>query len=203
MRKTRTRIAVVATLGAVAAASWWWRPATAQARDIVFKSTLGFRDQSMSIDGASFSEVPCSKNTQQPFVFGTIALDRNTLARLTCADDYLGGISLLYTDKKGEARSLNLAGSDGDAGDAWDRRSWISADTGSLKVLTVSLSSANDTDTGQLLTCKVTQTSYTWDPENKILAESEPMTKLDPRAFTPPIAVVKECLDDRGFWKGK
>lgn len=157
----------------------------------------------MSIDGAPSSEVPCSKDTRQPLVFGYIALDRNTRARLTCANDYLGGVSLVYTDKKGEAQSINLSRADGDAGAQWDTRSWISVGAGSLRILNVTLSSSNDTDTGQLLECKVTQKDYTWDSENKVLVRSEPMKNFDPRAFTSPIAVVKECLGERGSWKGK
>jgi hypothetical protein len=208
MKNTKASIAVAATLAAVAPACGWRRPATAsevttQAGDIVFESTLAFRNQSMSIDGAPFSAVPCSKSNAEPAVVGSIALDQGTRARLTCADDYLGGISLSYSDTKGETQTLSLSMDDGDAGEEWDTRSWISAGAGPLRILTVTLSSSTEIDTLRLLDCKVTPKQFTWDSENKTFAESEPAEQFDPHAFTPPIAVAKECLDDRGSWKGK
>jgi hypothetical protein len=172
-------------------------------QELAFQKVLEVRNRAVASDGGDLKSVACSKDRNKALVFAFLNIDAKNRARLACADDYLRGISLHYTDKKGEAKNINLGMVDGDAGDSWDSRSWIQRDAqGGLRIFHVSLASVEDVDTEKPLECTVTKTLYSWDAENQIFAETETDEDFDLGLFTPPIGVAPECLDEKGYWKG-
>lgn len=179
------------------------------AREITFSQVIEVREKNINIDRAGLKGVPCSKERTKPLAFGYILLNKKNTAKedtaqLACIDDYLRGITLHYLNKDGELKSINLGMVDGDAGDEWDSRSWITRDedSGDLVIMNVSLVSADDIDSSNPTECTVTKTLYAWDSEEKFFSETETNQDFDLRTFTPPIGVSKNCLDSDGFWKG-
>ncbi len=162
------------------------------------------RPASISIDGGAPQALPCSGDREAPTAVGYIRLDTETKGRLTCASGYLGGIYLSYRNAAGEPVSRSLALNDGDAGDEWERRSWISARRPGMPVAieAITLSSSIDPMDGTLLGCTATRSVHTWDDNARELVEAEASSDLEPARFTPPIGVSSGCLDEEGKWRG-
>lgn len=178
-------------------------PATPKApiREIQFSKMIVLKEKSMAIDGGDFMPVACSSGSTEPAIFGYIQLNDQQRADLTCAEEYMGGIGLTFIDPNEKQKILKLVSSDGDAGDAWESRTWILKDNG-LKIRTLTLSSSNDTESGALINCNTDKTFLAWDNNLKDFLPATEATEFGPANFTPPIGVSKDCLNPDGTWKG-
>ena len=176
-----------------------------QDAEIGYSSFVLVRGTSISIDGRPPQSVPCSTARETPLAFGYVFLDGSAKGQLTCVDDYLGGIAISYLNANGESVSKNIATNDGDAGDQWDTRSWISTRREDRRVTieTITLSSSIELVDSTLLGCRVSRTIYRWDDEAKELVEAEASSDLELAKFVPPIAVSSGCVDEEGNWKGE
>lgn len=179
-------------------------PATpaAPVHEIVFSKVIILREKSMSVDGGDFMPVACAAGSSEGAIFGYIQLNDQQRGDLTCAEEYMGGIGLTFIDPDGKQKTIKLVSSDGDAGEAWESRSWIMKD-GGLKIRTVSLQSSNDTETGELLNCAVDRKLLAWDNNVRDFTSAEDTAEWSFANFTPPIGVAKDCLNPDGTWKGK
>lgn len=171
-------------------------------RQIQFSKEIVLREKSMSVDGGDFMPVACSIGSNEPAIFGFIQLNETQRADLTCAEEYMGGIGMTFIDPDGKQKTIKLVSSDGDAGDAWESRSWILKDNG-IKIRSVNLSSSNDTETGELLNCTISKTYTAWDEKTHDFIPAQDPTEWSPSSFAPPIGVSKDCLNPDGTWKGK
>lgn len=171
-------------------------------REIQFSKALVLREKSMSVDGGDFMPVACSAGSNEPAIFGYIQLNETQRADLTCAEEYMGGIGLTFIDPDGKQKTIKLVSSDGDAGEAWESRSWILKE-GGIKIRSVNLSSSNDTETGELLSCAINKTFVAWDEKAHDFTPATDTAEWTPSSFTPPIGVSKDCLNPDGTWKGK
>jgi hypothetical protein len=172
-------------------------------REITFSKTLVLREKTMSVDGGDFMPISCSSGSNEPVVFGYIQLTEQHRADLTCAEEYMGGVELTFIDPDGKQKTLKLVSSDGDAGDAWESRSWILKEDGRLKVRTVTLSSSNDTESGELLACNAKKELLVWDAKTQDFSQAVDTPEWSLATFIPPIGISKDCLNPDGTWKGK
>jgi hypothetical protein len=170
--------------------------------EIVFSKSLAIQSNSISIDGGEFQQVPCSSN--MPGIFGYITLKDNTKLELTCYNEYMGGISIVYVDASGKPESVNIAMKDGDAGDTWDRRTWITKIGDNVLFKNISLFSYEDEVDKTQLECKVTEELTSWKPDShKFVVTTNDQALGSASDFTLPINVSEKCLDIEGHWIGK
>lgn len=174
--------------------------------EISFSKTLALSPQGISIDEGLVQAVPCSGDRKSPAFIGYIKTPKGDELKISCTSDYMGGISLSYVDGKGTPHSIDLSQSDGDAGDVWDTRAWISRDTKDgvqkLVIRIVTLTSSEALDSGSLKECSMNKIFYAWDPDGQRFIEDPADTEFDLPPF-PDSKVASGCFDDKGNWTGR
>jgi hypothetical protein len=173
-------------------------------KEITFNSKMLVQNKTLGIDGGAMEPVPCSIDYAKPTLMGFIQLDKNTKGTLRCLDNYMGGISLIYTDAKGTQQTMTLGQRDGDAGDSWDLRSWVTKDAKGISVRTISFGSTSDVEeSGAATECHMKDEYFVWNEAEKDFRKGTPPAAFDISSFTLPIEIEAGCLDSQGRWKGK
>lgn len=161
-----------------------------------FENVIVMMDGGYAIDGGAFVAASCAE-TDPAFRFGSLAVG-DTLAELTCLDDYMGGISIKL-DRTQPPLYEKLGLRFTDAGEASDKRSWIRRTPEGLTIDVVTKWSQADIDPeegGQAhVQCGTTFERIAISAKDFAITKSE-ITDADKNAypFEPPAKIDSKCL---------
>jgi hypothetical protein len=170
--------------------------------EIKFKNSIYINDRHISIDKGPPMDVPCTKDSKNPSVFGFIKPGGKGHLQFSCVSGYLGGISVSYRDSEGDLRHMDFSQTDQEAGDAWDTRAWLTRDPEkNLLVRMVTLTSSESPANGGTRSCTMRKLLYFWDVTSQSLIEDSRDVAFEVPIF-PGTLVSPDCFDEFGNWKG-
>lgn len=173
----------------------------AEAKEIKFSQSLAIKFKELSLDEKDYKPIACAPSDAEAHVFAYLKLN-GIRVDLLCSEEYMGGITLAYSNAKGEPRKISLAIIEGDAGSSWEIRSWLTKAGKKLLLESINLTSQSNPGNEELESCGAETQVLEWDPKAKDFLESSVAPTKGLSAFTPPINIDPRCLHTDGSWKG-
>lgn len=202
----KLKIAISAVIVAVAIGIGVWfvkskQGQFAEAKEIKFSQSLAVKFKEVSLDDKEYKPIACAPAGTEPYVFAFLKLN-GVRVDLLCSEEYMGGISLAYSNAKEEPRKITLAIIEGDAGSSWEVRSWFTKAGKKLLLESINLTSQSNPGNEELESCGAETQVLEWNPKAKDFEESPVAPTKGLSAFTPPIVIDPRCLHTDGSWKG-
>ncbi|HMQ11157.1 MAG TPA: hypothetical protein PKC21_01600 [Oligoflexia bacterium] len=171
---------------------------------VKFKKSIEITKDHLNIDDETQIKVKCYTGDKNKYPFAKIVVGENIKIPIYCEKDYLGGIFLEIKNSE-DVDKIELFQQDGDAGEMWDTRAWITKDKDIYEILKITLGSylIDDDVMSDKRNCETSYQFFTWNEKNKNFDYIQ--KKIDPsfikRKFKAPITVDDVCLNKKGLWE--